>query len=144
MEYSFNARFAKLLKAKGIKPSQVAKKMNVSRQVVDNYLGNTLPGFSHLLKIIGAFPEVNLRWLILGEGDEGVNEEELIDMFQVEKSNIKLETIKMLWNEDRKELNRLRLMNNRLVQKIMDYDGKIEELNSIIHIEADSQQMAGI
>ncbi|MBK6967056.1 MAG: helix-turn-helix transcriptional regulator [Bacteroidales bacterium] len=71
METSFNERFTAILKTLDIKPVEAAKRMNVSRQVIDNYMRSTVPRFPHLVEIIKAFPQVDTRWLLLG--DDHVN-----------------------------------------------------------------------
>jgi hypothetical protein len=137
---TFNERFIRLLKAKDIRPSIVAKKMGVSRQVIDNYLGTTLPGFCHLVKILEAFPDVSLRWLILGQGDNVDDESCITEMYLSEINNSDLQTLRMLLLDDRKEVKRLRLQNDKLIAKIMEYEEK--QLKQVTNLKTDIPKIA--
>ncbi|MHC1775677.1 MAG: hypothetical protein AB9834_09715 [Lentimicrobium sp.] len=123
METSFNERFTCMLKALEMKPVHVAQKMNVSRQVIDNYMRSTVPRFPHLVEILRAFPQVDIRWLILGEDNVKIVEETGADTG--EKRGLAMwdySTLKELWDEDRKELLKLRVLNNELSKRILDLE----------------------
>jgi len=123
METSFNERFTALLKTMDIKPVEAAKRMNVSRQVIDNYMRNTVPRFPHLVEIIKAFPQVDIRWLLLGDDRVNITEEPEDD--KNEKRGFGMwdyTTLKELWFEDRRELMRLRILNNELSKRILEIE----------------------
>lgn len=123
METSFNERFTCLLKAMEMKPVQAAQKMHVSRQVIDNYMRSTVPRFTHLVEIIKAFPQVDIKWLILGEDSVKIVEETGAD--SEEKRGLAMwdySTLKELWDEDRKELMKLRVLNNELSKRILEME----------------------
>ena len=63
-------RFKELLEHLGISASGCAEKTGVQRSSVSHILsGRNKPSVDFLAKIVQAFPDVNLEWLITGEGN---------------------------------------------------------------------------
>jgi transcriptional regulator with XRE-family HTH domain len=66
-----NQRFEKMLEVLKILPAHFAKKVGTDKNTVGNILsGKTkLPKADLFISIAKFFPEINLRWLLLGEGE---------------------------------------------------------------------------
>ena len=62
-------RIQKLIDYKGISGGELAEKLGVQRSNVSHILnGRNKPGAVFLEKILQAFPELNARWLLTGQG----------------------------------------------------------------------------
>lgn len=58
-----------LLTARQLSPTQFADTIGVSRPIVSHILsGRNKPSLEVVQKIVGAFPDLSLRWLLNGEG----------------------------------------------------------------------------
>lgn len=65
----FVNRLEKLFKYYGLSPAVFADKISVQRSSISHLLsGRNKPSLEFVLKIIKTFPEVNLYWLLNGEG----------------------------------------------------------------------------
>ncbi len=96
---NLNSRFVQLMEIKNVNPSELADKWNVSKQQISNITtGRNKIGIKILHKIIDFFPDLNLNWLIKGEGD--------------------------IWE---KEFNDLELRNNELLDKIELLQSRLED-----------------
>ncbi|GHT15819.1 transcriptional regulator [Bacteroidia bacterium] len=63
-------RIFHLMTAEGLTPIQLADKLDVQRSGISHLLaGRNKPGFDFIEKVLRAFPELNPRWFILGEGE---------------------------------------------------------------------------
>lgn len=63
-------RIKKYMEFKRISPSELADIIGVQRSNVSHVLsGRNNPGSSFIEKLLQAYPELNARWLMLGEGD---------------------------------------------------------------------------
>jgi transcriptional regulator with XRE-family HTH domain len=95
-------RLAVLLKDKGISQKAFSKKIDYREQSISNLItGQTKSPKSDLLvEIARLFPDVNLRWFLLEEGEMFVNEdsasEQIIDELQKENSKLKDKIIELL------------------------------------------------
>lgn len=74
-ELSLNQRVEHFFKIKDISQQQIAKRLGVSRQAVNNWLsGNNPIPARHLIKMLSDFEKLNPQWLLNGigtmEGDE--------------------------------------------------------------------------
>jgi transcriptional regulator with XRE-family HTH domain len=90
-------RLAVLLKEKGMTQKSFSKKINYREQSVSNLItGQTKnPRTDLIIRTVAAFPEVNLRWLLLGEGEmlkEGMS---IADETQHELDNLRMENSKL-------------------------------------------------
>lgn len=55
---------------KGLSSSQFADGVEVPRAVISHILsGRNKPSLEVVTKIVAAFPDVSIRWMLLGEGD---------------------------------------------------------------------------
>jgi transcriptional regulator with XRE-family HTH domain len=62
-------RIRTLLTARQLTPTQFADTIGVSRPIVSHILsGRNKPSLEVVQKIVGAFPDLSLRWLLNGEG----------------------------------------------------------------------------
>ena len=63
-------RFLEILKCKKISSSQFADKINVSNSAISHIInGRNKPSLEIIQNILIKFPDINPRWLILGEGE---------------------------------------------------------------------------
>ena len=63
-------RFLEILKCKKLSSSQFADKINVSNSAVSHIInGRNKPSLEIIQNILIKFPDINPRWLILGEGE---------------------------------------------------------------------------
>ena len=62
-------RITQFLKSEKISPAEFADKINVQRSSVSHVLnGRNYPSASFIQKMLSAYPQLNSRWLLLGEG----------------------------------------------------------------------------
>jgi transcriptional regulator with XRE-family HTH domain len=90
-------RFALILKNKGITQKLFSQRTNYSEQAISKLIkGQTQsPKADLIAQIATLFPDVNLRWLILGEGEmlkEGMS---IADETQHELDNLRMENSKL-------------------------------------------------
>lgn len=63
-------RFLEFLKYKKLSASQFANKINVSNSAISHIInGRNKPSIEIIQNILLKFPDLNPRWLILGEGE---------------------------------------------------------------------------
>jgi transcriptional regulator with XRE-family HTH domain len=95
---SIGDRLSILLKEKGISQKAFSKKIDYSEQSISNLIrGYTKSSNTDLMaRTARFFPGVNLRWLILGEGEmlkEGMSiadeTQQLLDDLQIENSKLR-------------------------------------------------------
>lgn len=66
----FIGRLEELLRHFSLSPSALADQLGVQRSGISHLLsGRNKPGLDFILKLSEAFPELNLYWLLRGEGD---------------------------------------------------------------------------
>ncbi len=62
-------RITQFLKSEKISPAEFADKISVQRSSVSHVLnGRNYPSASFIQKMLSAYPQLNSRWLLLGEG----------------------------------------------------------------------------
>lgn len=69
-------RIKKFMEYKGISPSELADAIGVQRSNVTHVLkGRNKPSFQFMEKLLQVYPEINAKWLMLGEGNmiEGIS-----------------------------------------------------------------------
>ncbi len=65
-----NDRLNKLMKEKDITPNRLAKMLDIQPSAVSHILsGRNRPGYSVIVKMLEAFPDINPRWLLYGSGN---------------------------------------------------------------------------
>jgi|AntRauTorckE5430_2_1112549.scaffolds.fasta_scaffold03327_5 transcriptional regulator with XRE-family HTH domain len=95
-------RLAILLKDKGISQKAFSKKIDYREQSISNLITGITksPRADLVMEVARLFPDVNLRWLLLEEGEMFVNEdsasEQIIDELQKENSKLKDKIIELL------------------------------------------------
>jgi transcriptional regulator with XRE-family HTH domain len=63
-------RIKKFMEYKGISPSELADTIGVQRSNVTHVLkGRNKPSFQFIEKLLQIYPEMNAKWLLLGEGN---------------------------------------------------------------------------
>lgn len=63
-------RIIAFIESEGITAAEFADKIGVQRSSVSHVLnGRNNPGFAFIQKILEAYPSVNSRWLLMGDGD---------------------------------------------------------------------------
>lgn len=75
-------RIKKLMDLKNMTATQFSEAIEIQRSSLSHVLsGRNKPSLDFMLKIKNTFPEVNLDWLLLGEGDyqSGMNDQEFLD-----------------------------------------------------------------
>ena len=67
---TLNHRIKLLIKSKNISQAELARKLDVTRGSVNQWLsGKQVPGHKPLMKIFELFPDISSDWLLLGKGD---------------------------------------------------------------------------
>jgi transcriptional regulator with XRE-family HTH domain len=67
---SLDHRIKLLIKSKNISQSELARKLDVTRGSVNQWLsGKQVPGHKPLMKMFELFPDVSSDWLLLGRGE---------------------------------------------------------------------------
>lgn len=70
-------RIQQIIDYKGISPGDLAEKLDVQRSNISHILnGRNKPGALFIEKILHAFPNINARWLLTGEGPMVLNDAE--------------------------------------------------------------------
>ncbi len=70
---SLNHRIKLLIKSKNISQSELARKLDVTRGSVNQWLsGKQIPGHKPLMKMFELFPDINSDWLLLGRGEMSI------------------------------------------------------------------------
>lgn len=78
-------RIQQIIDYKGISAGDMAEKLDVQRSNISHILnGRNNPGAVFIEKLLQAFPDINARWLLTGEGPMVLN-----DVSQVVKSTAK-------------------------------------------------------
>jgi len=70
---SLNHRIKLLIKSKNISQSELARKLDVTRGSVNQWLsGKQIPGHKPLMKMFELFPDISADWLLLGRGEMSI------------------------------------------------------------------------
>lgn len=68
MEETVSERLRRIIDSEGLSARAFAEKLNISQQVIFNYLSGRSPNYSTLQSIATTFVDINLDWLITGNG----------------------------------------------------------------------------
>ena len=83
----FNSRVEKILKHYGLSASAFAEKISVQRSSISHILsGRNKPSLDFIDKVLHAFPEIDLLWLLSGKGQ--LHCDNTLDQSTVEKSTV--------------------------------------------------------
>ena len=66
---SINQRLKHILYLKGIKHVVIANELKINVQQFNNWCNSTKPTIEGLEKLVRYFPDLNVRWLMSGEGE---------------------------------------------------------------------------
>jgi len=65
-----NTRIKRFMDYKSMTPSELADAIGVQRSNITHVLhGRNKPGFQFITKMLEAFPEIDAKWLLTGEGE---------------------------------------------------------------------------
>jgi len=71
---NMNKRFKKWLDYNDINSNKLAENINVSRATISHIIsGRNKPSVDFLYKILNKYPELNLNWLVTGNGSMKIN-----------------------------------------------------------------------
>lgn len=71
-------RITSFIDSKGLTQAEFAEHINVQRSSVSHIIsGRNKPGFQFINSILLAYPDLNARWLITGEGEPTVTNSEV-------------------------------------------------------------------
>ena len=93
-----NERIKRFMDYKGLSSSELADAISVQRSNITHVLhGRNNPGFQFITKMLEAFPDINAKWLLTGEGEmiikeEITNEKQQVDLFSHIVSPVNIET----------------------------------------------------
>ena len=126
MEHTINQRFADFLHSKKINYAEFARRAGMERQTVSNIAeGKTKdPKADFFTGVARAFPELNLRWLILGENPILIVRERGLDMVSDSEEPGKYE-------KRNKEVERLIETVHKLTLMMNDVPALREELERL-------------
>jgi len=86
-----NSRIKEVLLKKGISQGELADRWKVSRQYINAILsGNGSIGIKLINKLVDAFPDLNLNWLLTGKGDMFFDSQNTMKEPETEYSNSNL------------------------------------------------------
>jgi transcriptional regulator with XRE-family HTH domain len=94
---SIGERLAVLLKEKGISQKAFSEKIDYREQTISNLItGQTKsPKADLIIEIARFFPEVRLRWLLMGEGEMYIPKSTIDESVQKKLENLKDENSKL-------------------------------------------------
>ena len=78
LETEMKDRIQQIIDYKGISAGDLAEILNVQRSNISHILnGRNKPGAVFIEKLLQAFPDINARWLLTGEGSVSTNAAEI-------------------------------------------------------------------
>lgn len=88
---SIGERLAILLKEKGVSQKAFSKKVDYREQTISNLItGQTKsPKAGLIIEIARFFPDVRLRWLLMGEGEMYIPKDTIDEMMEEELQRLK-------------------------------------------------------
>lgn len=88
----FSTRLRELLDYLELTPVGLAEKMGVQRTSFNHLLsGRNKPGFEFLTRLQACYPEVNLNWLVSGQGEITVNNGSIISHAEINEPETHIE-----------------------------------------------------
>lgn len=98
----FSKRLQKIITYYGLSSSALADKIGVQRSSISHIIsGRNKPSLDFVLKVLSAFPEVDLYWLLNGQGSFPKNNT------PTAQSNVDKKPIKKVIINDKKEIERI-------------------------------------
>lgn len=118
MQNALGERLTQVLNYYSVNESELSRLVGISKQNINNIINNGNPTFRTIASVIKHFTSVNARWFITGEGTMLDQESNIVSEPNV-GYNRPVELIEKMWLEDRRELFKLREMNQRLSQELI-------------------------
>jgi hypothetical protein len=122
MSYNtFNQRFRKIVEWINQPNNTLAgERLGINRQDVENYLNDKGPSYPKLVSILESMPEIRTEWLVLGIGEMLKDGNEIkVEEAQAGYQRMDIHLIQKRWEEDRRELTRLRELTQDLTQQLI-------------------------
>jgi len=120
---TINQRIKDFIYLSGLTHRQVSRDLEINDQQFNNWLNNTKPSVDGLTKIINYFPEMNARWLMTGNGNPKLSDQE--DILNSVNDRISIIELKNVMKEVQRELQEIKT-KNEVIEKVL-----IEPLLSI-------------
>lgn len=118
--------FADYKKEKGILYTSFAEKIGISIQRLNTLFNGVRFGFKVVEALMKEFPELNIRWLILGEG-EMLSKEYSEELNIMEKISYRLKEVELLLpylsSKQLQKINSLDLLSDEEIKKIKEKIG---------------------
>jgi len=136
-------RIKKFMEYKGISPSELADSIGVQRSNVTHVLKNrNKPSFQFIEKMLQVYPELNAKWLLLGQGSMIENSTKNKTLFDQLTDNVAstpkaLPSEKLQVNEPKEEVTNL---ENKNVTKPVNQDTEKKETDNSIKDQFFSQE----
>ena len=127
-------RIQQLIDFKGISPGDLAERLDVQRSNISHILnGRNKPGAVFIEKLLQAFPDVNARWLLTGDGSMITGQEDIPPVKKVkqpEESNRQQQLFPPAGTETKSFVNN---KNNKVIEKIilLYSDGTFAHYNNL-------------
>ena len=124
-------RIFAILKYLQLSPSQFAEEIGVQRSSISHLIsGRNKPSLEFIQKVLGRFPEINMQWLLNGEGEMLKNGEPIshVSLFQEVPKNEPV--------EKRKEIEKSDPVRSLQRKKLVETGGK--QIEKIVYFYKDN------
>jgi len=126
MDRSINERITEIMIHFGFKSTKAfSEKVGIPYTTIKSMLAiGTNPGYDSLLKIITAFPDVSLKWLILGEDD--MLFQQMVESGQNSDHDQHVENLSRLLNiieAQQSSIHELSVANTKLMDELLKRGG---------------------
>ncbi len=91
-----NDRIRQFMSYKGLTSSELADSIGIQRSNLTHVLnGRNKPSFPFISKLLEAYPEINAKWVLLGQGEmlENLNTSTNSDLFSIPKQAVVAESV---------------------------------------------------
>lgn len=127
METTFNQRFTELLNHYNLKAREAARLLKMDRQKVEGYLKDQLPRYDSIVSIVTGFPQIDIRWLLTGEGQIFESGSQvMMEAGAPYNKSVDTDLIVRFWETDRQELLDLRKQNKMLLDELLDCKSELK------------------
>jgi transcriptional regulator with XRE-family HTH domain len=117
-ETAVNKRFKILIDHLGISNKEFSNRLNSTPQTISNILNSpTKPNFDFLASLCLAFPSINIRWILTGEGNINNNESNYEVSEPIQKYDNGIASLRNEIIDLKNEINRINkiLIKNKLL-----------------------------
>lgn len=99
-------RIKEIMLQKGLSPSAFADKIQVQRSAISHILnGRNKPSLELIQKIIAAFPDVDIEWLITGIKSKSKNHE--IENVEIKENNSQPKASEICLNDNESDIEKI-------------------------------------